>query len=382
MNYDSEIKRFRSRLSREGIIKSVLLGCGIALAVAAVVAAVCWFFGLNALFIALPVFVVIGAGLSTLFYFKKFKPTIKEVAARVDELGLEERLITMTELIGDDSFIAKKQREDTIETVKKVNENLLPVAVSVALIVCFSIAAVFWTGTTTVSALASFGIVPTGKEIIEEINKKEPEIYLVKYKANANGKLVCPDFTPDSAEIQNKGYSANEDGSITFRSDGSYEIKISQDGYGAYVFAVPDKGYVFAGWSDGVTSPFRSDLGSMNVGTVTANFAEGDYAIEDFLNELEKTYGKTSDSVKKPYDIGGGSSSSGEPSDDKGGGTGSGWGTADNIVIDGSTDYSDVYNDYATKELERINNDPSIPDNIKKAINEYFNAIKTSKGSD
>lgn len=381
MDLNSEIKRFRNRLSKEGVIKSVLLGCGFALALSAVVAAVCWYFGFNALFIALPVFVISGAGLSVLLFFKKYRPTLKSVAARVDELGLEERLITMTELIGNDSYIAMRQREDTFETVKKVNENLLPVAVSATLVVCFSLAFIFGTGATTASALAAYGVIPSGKEAIEELNKKPPVFYVAKYKAAENGKLVCPDFTPNSVDIENNGYSMSDDGVITFKGDGSVEVKIAEGVAGAYVFAIPAKGYVFAGWSDGVETPFRSDLGSANIGTVTANFAEGDFDIEAFLKDLANGYGKDSDSPNKPFDLGGGESG-GSSSGGEGGGTGGGWGTANNVVIDGQTDYSDVYKDYSSSELDRINNDPSIPDSVKKAINEYFNAIKTKNNSD
>lgn len=375
MKAETQLQRFRKRLATEGILRSALLGFGIALILAAVAAVVCWFVGVNALFVALPVAIVLGAGASALLYFKKYRPTVKSVAAKVDELGLEERLITMAEFEGDTSYIAERQRKDALSALEKVNERLLPVAASAALVVCFAVAFLFGSGATTVSALAAYGVLPDGKTLIEEMNKQPAIDYVVKYKAGEHGSVYCADFTPDKVELENKGFLTSEDGKIVVKNDGSIEIKIPEGEEGKYVFAFPDKGYVFAGWSDGLMVPYRVDAGDGKVGTVTANFVEGDFDIEAYLKELEGMFKTNSDSVNKPYDV----SYKGDTPTMGGGGNGAGDGSGQNKdeIIDGQTDYGDVYGDYAQNELDRINNDSSIPDAIKDAINGYFDSIKT-----
>lgn len=69
-------------------------------------------------------------------------------------------------------------------------------------------------------------------------------------------------------------YSAKEHGSI----EGATTQTVNHGGVASEVTANPDKGYHFAGWSDGLTTPARSDAKVTSNLTVSANFAINTYS--------------------------------------------------------------------------------------------------------
>ena len=116
-------KKYHTKLKLEAILKSLLLGLIIGSSAAFVMAATAWFVGFNGLWIAIGILVAVTAASTTLFYLKKFKLTAEGNARRLDRYGLEERLITMVEYDGDDSYIAKAQREDAKAELEKFEAN-------------------------------------------------------------------------------------------------------------------------------------------------------------------------------------------------------------------------------------------------------------------
>lgn len=58
---------------------------------------------------------------SFLSYWILFRPNKKEILGRIDALGLEERVITMEELRGKETVMAKKQRQDTKERLSELS---------------------------------------------------------------------------------------------------------------------------------------------------------------------------------------------------------------------------------------------------------------------
>lgn len=111
---DKNIKKYYAKLLIEAILKSILSGLMFGFVAS-------MFFAL--LFIALSfpgslITIIIGASVfiisSILLFFFKFKPDTKFVARRVDQIGLEERVITMLEMEGkENSLIIEKQKADT-----------------------------------------------------------------------------------------------------------------------------------------------------------------------------------------------------------------------------------------------------------------------------
>ena len=135
MNPKKLFQKYYGKLNREGIVKATLCGSVSGLAALFISGMLCWFFGYNGFWVLILAFVAAALPVVLLTYYKKFRPTTRSIAKRVDELGLEERLITMTELEGDPSYIAMRQREDAMKSLSTVSEDLLKIAVSVPLLV-------------------------------------------------------------------------------------------------------------------------------------------------------------------------------------------------------------------------------------------------------
>ena len=89
-------KKYRSRVVKEGILKAVVCGLIVGFAVLIVTALAFWFAGVPwGLWLSIALFAAATGASVPAFYFLKFKPTAKAIAKRIDQLGLEERIITM-----------------------------------------------------------------------------------------------------------------------------------------------------------------------------------------------------------------------------------------------------------------------------------------------
>ena len=117
MDSKNMFRKYRKRLVAEGVAKSLIFGLLVGFAANIVIATVSCFVKVEGLWLISIGLLLVGTLISApIFYFAKFRPTTKQIAARVDRrLGLEERTITMLELENDDSYIAMRQREDENE---------------------------------------------------------------------------------------------------------------------------------------------------------------------------------------------------------------------------------------------------------------------------
>ncbi len=89
-------------------------------------------------------------------------------------------------------------------------------------------------------------------------------------------------------------YTAGEHGSIK----GASPQTVAPGGDGSPITALPDAGYRFAGWSDGVKTPNRTDSKVTADVTVTASFAPGQYTLSYTAGENGAVDGATQQSVK------------------------------------------------------------------------------------
>lgn len=157
---------------------------------------------------------------------------MKAIAKRVDALGLEERILTMKQLENDDSYIAQRQREDAEKSLKSINEKMLKITVSLALIIVTPIVSVLGMGMATVAGLSSNGVLPSGSALVDEVVPDEPDEYVaVSYLIEGGG----------------------------FIEGGDPEQYILKGEDTEMVMVVPEEGWVFLMWTDGVTDPARSD---------------------------------------------------------------------------------------------------------------------------
>ena len=407
-------KKYYKKIGRESILKALLCGLTIGFSLMFVCIAASWLAGFKAgIYIGLGLFVAATAIATPLFYTFRFRPTTKKIAQRIDTLGLEERILTMAELENDDSFIAMKQREDAMNAMKSVSSEMLKIAVSVPLIAAVAISATLGTGMTVAAAVApdggkhfvdglkekkTYDIAYTveGKGWVSDFTKKENAALIAAMKERArqreidkaNGKEVTEDETlPDTFRTRlGIVYTAiDETPQATMVLDGAnyedttYTFEVTEgDEFGVKLMALPQKGYVFVGWSDGVTSPYREDMEVTATKTVTATFEK----VTDLLNG-EKGEGQGQGEEPGDEDSGNGSSSSaGEGSDGDGnpntgnsGGEGSKASPA-NQIINGKTYYGDVFEEAYREMLERMKNNNSLSEAEKKAISDYLDSIR------
>ena len=231
MDSSKQFESYYPKLRFEAILKSAFSGLAVGFAAAFVAAFTTWFLPIKGLWIALAVFGAATLIAAPIFYFRKFHPTVKSSARRIDRLGLEERLITMVEYRNDDSYIARLQRSDAEAALEKVDKKQIklsfPRRMLIALAVCF----VIGSSMTTVTALSDAGLMPGGDDIIDAIIPDEQEVYIaVTYV------------------VEEGGYIEGEADQLVLLGENAEAV-----------LAVAEDGYYFVGWDDGYKKPSRQD---------------------------------------------------------------------------------------------------------------------------
>ena len=123
MKNNDILKKYQRRVKIESIIKSIIYGLITGFIVLGLSSVVMFIFGKKNLVLSI-LFGVIGLiGGAIYVYFAKFKPSINNVAKRIDQLGLQERVVTMIDYAESDSLVCVKQREDTQEKLSYVESN-------------------------------------------------------------------------------------------------------------------------------------------------------------------------------------------------------------------------------------------------------------------
>ncbi len=113
MKEPRDLNQYHKKMVIESILKSIILGIISGFGLGLLFSFIFYLVVFDGLIFTI-IFTILGAVLGSFLFFKLlYRPTIKTTASRMDAIGLEERVITMIELKDSDSFIAKKQREDT-----------------------------------------------------------------------------------------------------------------------------------------------------------------------------------------------------------------------------------------------------------------------------
>ncbi len=344
MNIKELFDKYYSRLAREGLLKALFCGLIVGFAVDFAVAFLCWYFGANGVLWSILALVAATAATTPIFYFKKFKPSVKEIAKRLDSLGLKERMITMTELQQDESYIAQRQREDAKVSLHAMDAKKLRFVFSRAVLVVLGITFLFGGAMTTVSGLTEAGIIKPGKEVIDNIIPDDPTKYItITYSVSEGEGLI----EGDDVQIIEVGADCVE------------------------VIAVADDGYAFMEWSDGLKDPARTDLKLEEDTEFTAIFApigegEGEGEGEGGGGEGQPGSGDKPGRSPQP------SEKDGEPNAGANGAY-----EQNNMVQNGDTYYRDIlesgmYYEQAIKWLETAEN---VPDDLKEFVQTYFEIL-------
>lgn len=372
----SFFQKHHKRLVTEAVLKAVLCGALAGFCADFLAALVAWFFDLGGIWLAIGIGAAVGVVTGVILYFAKFRPSVEDLAKRVDRLGLEERMVTMLQLQQDDSVMARLQRENAKEHLKDAEDRKLRLRMPKSVIALAVIALVLCSGMTTVLALAEENILPPGSELID----------------------------PDDpmAELIAISYIAGEGGEI----EGETDQLLLPGEDGLPVVAVAEDGWVFVGWDDGFEHPERQETGVTAGGVYTAMFqeiledgdpegeesgdgkggqgGEGDKAADvpgggetnadtDQAGSGDKGSGSGSDSSNQ-----GGQGEGQEQGEGKGDGKGQGAGGKwedSNQFLDGQTYYKDYLEMYYEMAKEIYEENGEIPPEMWEFFEAYFGGI-------
>jgi tetratricopeptide (TPR) repeat protein len=125
MKENKYFKKNYNELLIEAILRSIIFGLSAGFAVGFIVFIVGIITTSNLLLIGIILSTTASLIVGVIKYIYGYRPTNKKVAQRIDELGLEERTITMVELEQSGSYIAQVQREDTKKKLEIFTPKLL-----------------------------------------------------------------------------------------------------------------------------------------------------------------------------------------------------------------------------------------------------------------
>lgn len=354
---DKIFKEYYNRLAKEGWLKALICGLIVGFTALFISALAFWIAEVKYFWLVFVIFAVVAIAATVISYFVKYCPSTKDIARRVDDLGLEERLLTMAQLQNDDSYIAMKQREDALKALKSVNAKNVKIVLSTAMVVVLAISAVFSAGATTVYALSTTGTLPSGSDLLGGSKEDVIPEYELLYEETDGGEIVGEFF-----QVVQEGQSATA------------------------VEAVPEEGYYFAGWvwiqegkeceSD---DPYRLDTNIRESIVFTAYFAE---VSEEEEGEGEgEGEGEPDQGESKPAGEGESEGEGDMPPPPESGEDANGGGgdiTQENKqIVDGETYYGDsVLEDAESQAKDKMEGNENVSDGEKDIIGDYYDSIR------
>ena len=333
MENKTVFKQYYDRFAKEGIVKAVLCGLIAGFAVTFVIAFATWFSDFNGIWVSLGSGLLVGVGFAFVMYFKFFRPTTKSIARRIDRLGLEERIITMTELENDESYIAAKQREDAKTKLKDVDAKKIKFSIAKSIIIAAAIVSFLGVSMTTVSALAELGVIPSGYDFLPAEDVEDNFVMVVYMVADGEGEI-----RGEVDQIIKKGENATP------------------------VLAVPAEGYAFAEWSDGSQDPQRADMNVEEDLVLFALFMEVDPDDGDGDDDNQQQTDQPQDPDDQQDEDSDGQSTIYNPA---------------NQIIDGETAYQHEFDGYYEQMMEEMMNNPDLTPKQRKMLEKYFETLKT-----
>lgn len=351
MRNNSLFQKYYKKLAFEGWLKALIWGFNAGCVVFAITLFIGWATGFDAaVWLSVGVGVAVCALCTVILYFMMFRPTSEQIARRLDSLGLEERMITMNELRQDASYIAMRQREDAKEKLAAVKSDAVKVrpfaaadgtkasrrevALTIAATVISPILAVLMI---VLFVLSLYSVLPGGDEIFNP--EAEPTFVLVSYM-DGDGGIV----------------------------QGEADQVVEVGGSTQPVLAVADEGYAFTEWSDGYKKPSRTDT----------NVQEDIFVFPQFQEVGDSSDGESGDEPSdEPSDQpqeGESDSSDGDPNKDPQDGSNTPPPDSSGNIIDGATDYRDIYEQYY-EEIMQILNSGELTEEMKEFLKTYFDSL-------
>ncbi len=361
MNTKEEFSKLYSRYLKKFYLKTSLVSLVISLAVLLVLSLSFWIIGSKLYWISFVAFGVTLIASFVILYFTK-KPTEKEFYSSLEELGLEQRAITMYEYMNDDSLMAKIQRENAKTNIHSKDHKLLKITAPLALIITVAVVFALSLGTAIASGLSAYRIIPSAAQVI---NKNDDALEDKEYEV--------------TFEVIGDGYI---DGDI-FQI-----VKEGEDATGVYAEA--EEGWFFYSWGvydnryDKVITDDSNEVAAdhdpyREVKNVTKNVTY--YAVFMEVPEDQESSDDPSDEQQEnqaPQEPSNQQSSQPSQSDPGSGGGAGGKYEDYNQVIDGETYYGDnVFDEAYADAMEQMQNEGNEDgDEIQKIISDYYENIE------
>ena len=372
MTYRQIYNSSYSKIVRESVLKSVIFGFMIGLAAATVVALATMFIEFNGIWIALGACAGVTVICALVFYFVKFRPNEKIVAEKLDRMGFDERFITMLELDGDESCIARLQRADTVAAItsavqrnggkisgrSNVADKLADVGLTTRNMIIAAIVVVVAVVSLTFTSL------PTSR--VKEIFTGIPS-YAVEYGAGNNGFIVS----------EANGYQINEN---SFKG---YSVTVKEGDSAGKIVVTANDGYVFAGWDNGDLDPSRNDANIKGGHNLKANYEEMEEPEDEMFNSDSDGDGdgngdpgqKNPNAPPNGEADDPGNSGDSDFSPPSGDGSSAGDSDMNNTIIDGETDYKEHIQEYYELAMQMLAEGKEIPPTLRKLIESYFGSL-------
>lgn len=350
MNFKKDFSALYKEYRKSAILKSLILATLISCSILFIVSFLFWMFDVKQFWIAFIVFGIFEIVIFLItFYF--FKPTDRKLSKKLDELGLQQRVVTMVQYQNDDSLMAKIQRNNAIEHINKVNKKLVKLVTPVVIIVLLFVSIISSATTTILAALSSNDVIPSGsKTIIPSVISE----YEVSYETIGEGFIEGDIF-----QIVTEGKNATP------------------------VLAVPEEGWAFNGWiiasPESYTSnanesdPYRIDEKVKANLVIYAQFIE----VEDLSDEEGESGDEQSQDGKPQPPSENSTTPSPDNSEDGDSGGAGGRYEENNQVIDGATYYGDSTFDNAYSDaMDNLQQDSNMPDDLRDIIGNYYSTIE------
>lgn len=339
------LKTFKRKIAVESWICSILCGLSIGFVAATICSFVLWAFGIKKLWISIAMFAATSGISAFLFYQGKFRRSMREIAYRADMLGLEERILTMTQFAEDNSFMARCQREDAAKALAKVDSSLLKITVGTPLVVMCVVGMLISTSVIAASAISDKSLIA----LINETHASELARCTVSYevKDHNGGKIY-----------------------------GRCNQIVEADADDEMVQAVADDNYIFVGWSDGCEDALRTDKSvakDIKVFAVFVPLEENDADDEEMPNNDGGEGNHGEDKSGLPQD--GPTIPQPEENNPDNGESSGGATNPSNQVIDGGTFIGDVYSNSLSEAQDAMGNNAGLDGGQTDMIGDYFGKI-------
>ena len=135
---DENFEKFKRKILKEHLIKSIVYGCSFAIALVSVASI---FFKRVVGHVHILIYIAVGIALSvgfTFLFYRREKPNDQTIAKRLDrKFAMNEKVQTMVEYLNREDEMVRKQRETTEDELKTISIKRLPIRLAAATILTF-----------------------------------------------------------------------------------------------------------------------------------------------------------------------------------------------------------------------------------------------------